>query len=103
PGFFVGDGPHHVGRLRVLSIGFPHEALRGVATTHFLFNDKLAKRYLPVRKENSNKSDYGRLLVYAGSHGTWGAGVLSALSGYRVGAGYVTLAGVDLPPNILAE
>jgi ADP-dependent NAD(P)H-hydrate dehydratase / NAD(P)H-hydrate epimerase len=103
PGFFVGDGPHHVGRLRVLPIGFPHEAIRGVATTHFLFNDKLAKRYLPIRRENSNKSNYGRLLVYAGSAGKWGAAVLASVSGYRIGAGYVTLAGNDLPPQILSE
>lgn len=103
PGFFVGDGPSQVGRLRVVAIGFPHEAIRGVATTHFLFNDKLAKRYLPVRKENSNKSNYGRLLIYAGKSGTWGAGILAAMSGYRIGAGYVTLASQDLPENLLQE
>ncbi|MCB0357368.1 MAG: NAD(P)H-hydrate epimerase, partial [Bdellovibrionales bacterium] len=35
PGFFVYDGPEFVGKLRILPIGFPLEALRGVATSYF--------------------------------------------------------------------
>ena len=89
PGFFVADGPRHVGKLRTLSIGFPHEALRGTATSHFLFNEKLAKRYLPKRKEQDNKSNHGRLVIAAGSEGKWGAGILSSHSAYRMGVGYV--------------
>ncbi len=95
PGFFVLDGPSVVGKLRVLQIGFPFEALRGVATSHFLFTEKLARRYLPIRKEKTNKSDYGHLLVCAGRDGMWGAGLLAASSAYRFGAGYVTWASFD--------
>lgn len=98
PGFFVGDGPAQVGKLRVIPIGFPYESLRGVATTHFLFNEKLARRYLPQRKDLSNKSDYGHLLVIAGHAGMWGAGHLAAHSAYRIGAGYVTWASQENPP-----
>ncbi len=90
PGFFVSDGPDYVGKLRVLPIGYPYEALRGVAVSHFLFNEKLAKRYLKTRKNSTNKSDYGHLLLAAGRQGMWGAGVLSAVSAYRMGVGYVT-------------
>lgn len=97
PGFFTADGPSVVGRLRVLPIGYPYECLRGVATTHFVFNDKLARRYLPARKEQTNKSDYGRLVVLAGSRDMWGAGILAAQSAYRIGAGYVTWAGSEIP------
>lgn len=98
PGFFVSDGPAYVGKLRVLPIGFPFESLRGVATSHFLFNDKLAKRYLPSRGDATNKSEQGRLLLLAGKEGTWGAGVLAALSAYRMGCGYVTWAGHGATP-----
>jgi NAD(P)H-hydrate epimerase len=103
PGFFVADGPQLVGKLRVLSIGYPYECLRGIATTHFLFNEKLARRYLPDRKDRSNKSDYGRLVIMAGSENMWGAGILAAQSAYRLGAGYVIWAGRDLPLKKLEE
>lgn len=103
PGFFVSEGPSHVGKLRVLPIGFPHEALRGVATTHFLFTERLAKRYLPTRLETSNKSDHGHLLLIAGRKGFWGAGLLAGASGFRVGAGYVTWASFENPYEVLKE
>ncbi len=103
PGFFVADGPGQVGKLRVLPIGFPHEALRGVATSHFLFNEKLARRYLPTRETRSHKSQHGHLLVAAGRPGMWGAGVLASSSAYRMGAGYVTWASWEEPSEKLKE
>ncbi|MGE0764071.1 MAG: NAD(P)H-hydrate dehydratase [Bdellovibrionales bacterium] len=103
PGFFVGDGPQHVGKLKVLPIGFPYEALRGVATSHFLFTEKLARRYLPKRQDTSNKSDHGHLLLLAGREGMWGAGILAAGSAYRMGAGYVTWASHVSPGFQIAE
>ncbi len=103
PGFFVGDGPLHVGKLRVLPIGYPFECLRGVATSHFLYNEKLARRYLPTRKDLTNKSDYGHLVVFAGAENTWGSGILASQSAYRIGTGYVTWAGRDLPLKKLEQ
>lgn len=103
PGFFVGDGPLHVGKLKTLPIGFPYESLRGIATTHFLFTERLARRYLPARRETSNKSDHGHLLVLAGQEGMWGAGILAATSAYRMGCGYVTWAGRVSPQSQIAE
>ena len=103
PGFFVADGPHHVGKLRVLPIGFPYECLRENATTHFSFSEKLARRYLPIRRDRSNKSDYGHLLVIAGHEGMWGAGVLASTSAYRMGAGYVTWASWTAPSDQIKE
>ena len=103
PGFFVSEGPAHVGKLRILPIGFPHEALRGIATTHFLFTERLARRYLPARKETGNKSDFGHLLLIAGRPGFWGAGILAGTSGFRMGAGYVTWASHEAPYEVLKE
>ncbi len=103
PGFFVAEGPLTVGKLRVLPIGYPYECLRGVATTFFLYNEKLARRYLPTRKDQTNKSDYGHLVIMAGQKDTWGAGVLAAQSAYRMGAGYVTWAGRKLPIETLEK
>ena len=103
PGFFVSEGPLHTGRLRVLPIGLPHEVLRGVATTCFGFSERLARRYLPRRKETSNKSDHGHLMVFAGSEGTWGAALLTASSAYRMGLGYVTLVSEEDPTEVLSS
>lgn len=103
PGFFVAEGPGHVGKLRVLPIGFPHQALRRVATSLFLFNERLARRYLPRRKDTSNKSDHGRLLVLAGREGFWGAGILASTAAFRMGAGYVQWASFEAPFESLQE
>ena len=80
-----------------------YEALRGIATTYFLFTERLARRYLPARKETSNKSDHGHLLVIAGRPGFWGAGLLASGSGFRMGAGYVTWASFEPPYEVLRE
>jgi ADP-dependent NAD(P)H-hydrate dehydratase len=58
---------------------------------------------LPTRKDRTNKSDFGRLVVMAGSENMWGAGILAAQSAYRMGAGYVTWAGRDLPIEKLEQ
>lgn len=47
---------------------------------------------VPQRFDDSNKSDFGRVLVVAGSRGMTGAAVLCAYSALRAGAGLVTLA-----------
>jgi ADP-dependent NAD(P)H-hydrate dehydratase / NAD(P)H-hydrate epimerase len=45
--------------------------------------------YLRPRHKNSNKSDFPKVGVYAGSPGMWGAAVMALRSCYRMGAGYV--------------
>ena len=74
------------------------EKILGAASlkNDFIIDETWAAGHLPERKEKSNKSDHGHLLVLAGREGFWGSGVLCALSAYRMGAGYVTWAGSDL-------
>lgn len=50
---------------------------------------------LPVRPAESNKGRYGRLLVAAGCRRFRGAAQLCTLGGLRIGAGIVTLAGIE--------
>ncbi len=103
PGFFISEGPSHIGRLRILSIGFPYELLRKVATTRFGFTEKIARRYLPSRSDLSNKSSHGHALIIAGREGFWGAAILSSTSAFRIGAGYVTLASFDDASKVVNE
>ncbi len=90
-GFFVSDGPRHVGRLKILPIGFPIELVREVAKTQTAFGERSARRLLPVRQSSSNKSSNGRIAIFAGRPGMVGAALLSGLGAMRSGAGYVTL------------
>lgn len=53
---------------------------------------------LPVRKQNSNKGTYGKVLNIAGSPNYTGAAYLSSISALRVGCGLVALSSV---PNVL--
>ena len=102
-GFFVSEGPEKVGKLRVLPIGFPRDVVVETAATQSLFGRKEASPLLArlARKPSSNKARHGHALVLAGSPGTWGAGVLSAMAAFRIGAGYVTLASAQEPVGIL--
>ncbi len=90
-GFFVNEGPRHVGRLKILPIGFPIEVVRQKASTQFAFGEKAARRVLPKRQSSSNKSSAGKTAVFAGRPGFIGAGLLSGMGAMRVGSGYVTL------------
>lgn len=103
PGFFVNQGPKLVGRLRILSIGFPRELLRAEACSRFAFTERMALSALPKWRDDSHKSDHGHALIFSGNSGTWGAALLAASSAYRIGAGYVTLASHRDPIEVLRE
>ena len=103
PGFFVSEGPAHVGRLKSFAIGFPSELVKATAASHFAFTERLALKLLPKRAAASNKAKHGHALVFAGSEGMWGAGLLAASAAYRMGAGYVTLASHEEPLEILRD
>lgn len=103
PGFYMGDGPDHVGRLRVLSLGFSPGQKRSIAQSHMVFTSRLARRALPQRPRQSHKGTFGHVLVCAGSSGTWGAGILSSSSAYRMGSGYVTWASWQKPESQISS
>ena len=52
----------------------------------------MSEYIMPERKQNSNKSTFGKILNIAGSDNYVGAAYLSTYSAYKVGAGYVALA-----------
>jgi NAD(P)H-hydrate epimerase len=79
-----------VGELRVAPIGIPRQALAGARL--WLLERSDAAAAWPKRDPDANKSDYGRVLVMAGSVGKTGAAVLAGLGALRAGAGLVTVA-----------
>ena len=92
PGFFLMQGPSHVGQLKIFSIGFPSSLLLEKADTHFLIKKLWVASRLPERSSADHKARQGHLLVLAGREGYWGAGQLASVSAYRMGVGYVTWA-----------
>ena len=55
------------------------------------FSFKDIKGSIPKRKNSAHKGDHGKLLVIAGDEGFGGAGIMSAESGLKTGAGLVRL------------
>ncbi|MBI2118747.1 MAG: NAD(P)H-hydrate dehydratase [Elusimicrobia bacterium] len=57
-----------------------------------ILSKKLIGSWIPKRKKESHKGDYGHTLILAGSQGMSGASVLAALGALRGGSGLVTVA-----------
>ena len=55
-------------------------------------NETIIRTLLPVRKRDTHKSDYGKILLLCGSRGFTGAAALAAMGALRTGAGLVYLA-----------
>ncbi|MHB8789184.1 MAG: NAD(P)H-hydrate dehydratase [Desulfobulbaceae bacterium] len=97
PGHFL-QGSGSVGRLRVVDIGIPPEAVRKADLKGEALDQSVCK-ILPARTVASHKGNYGHLLLLAGSAGKTGAAILAARAALRMGAGLVTLAvPADLNP-----
>ena len=94
PGHFSNDGPAMSGRLTVIDIGIPPDALAQVAVdTEWLHGTDaqlLAKQL--QRQPSAHKGSHGHLLLVAGSPGKTGAAILAGQAALRAGCGLVSLA-----------
>lgn len=79
------------GRVVVREIGIPTAALARQGSRVRLVEREDAARLFPARPLDTNKADFGRLAVIAGSRGKAGAAVLAARGALRAGAGLVTI------------
>lgn len=84
---------HYVGSLVIADIGIPQSIIRQVdgPWVELLTKDS-CRRHVTPRPGDSQKGDYGRILVVAGSAGKTGAAHLTAMAALRSGAGLVTIA-----------
>ena len=90
-GIAVYPGKDYAGEVIVSDIGFPKKALESVSYNNFTFDETDIGYFLPKREEYSNKGDFGKILIIAGSEEMCGASYLSALAAYRSGAGLVRI------------
>ncbi|MCX7841742.1 MAG: NAD(P)H-hydrate dehydratase [Clostridia bacterium] len=81
----------YAGKLKVADIGIPKKVLEGMNIKNTLIDREQVSRLMPSRFSESNKGDYGKILIISGSTGMTGAGCLAASAALRTGAGLVYL------------
>lgn len=98
-GLILHPGCEYTGKLIVANIGIPPDAVNHTEILTELIDDGKVCYMIPQRTQNSNKGDYGRVLVLTGSSGMTGSGCLASMAALASGAGLV-FAGV---PKSLAN
>lgn len=90
-GHILHPGAGLTGKLFIEDIGFPQELIERESSGVELIEREEASALIPLRRKYSNKGDYGRVLIVAGSRGKTGAALMAAKACLRAGAGLVTL------------
>ena len=86
-GLLVNPVNSYIGKIRVLDIGIPAKATKGLKTE--TLTAALARSLVPTRSENAHKGDNGRVLIVGGSDRYVGALTLSVAATLRSGVGLV--------------
>ncbi|MBQ5674441.1 MAG: 1-deoxy-D-xylulose-5-phosphate reductoisomerase [Lachnospiraceae bacterium] len=81
-------GRDYSGKIYVEDIGFPKNVLEKCPVRGFSIENK-DLLWMPERKNDSNKGDYGKILIIAGSKNMSGAAYFAAKAAYTMGAGLV--------------
>jgi NAD(P)H-hydrate epimerase len=90
-GLVVHPGCEYTGELVVADIGIPRQAVESQDIKFETIDRNMVSSIMPGRWENSNKGDYGKVMLVSGSTGMTGSGRLCAMSALRAGAGLVYL------------
>ncbi|HZX48835.1 MAG TPA: NAD(P)H-hydrate dehydratase [Nitrospirota bacterium] len=91
-GHFLYPGSDYAGRLQIVDISIPAEAIEKEVIYLSLLTGHDMQGIVPSRLSDSHKGTNGHALVIAGSIGKGGAAAMTALSCLRTGAGLLTLA-----------
>lgn len=86
-GFFIQDGYNYIGKLIRIDFGLDKKFEENLSPVGKLINEKYVPSLLPVIKRNRHKYEAGYVITIGGSVGMEGAGILSAISALKVGAG----------------
>ena len=89
-GLVLPSAEAYVGKVVAVDIGIPMSALKKDEVA-FSFEKSDLHYSLPMRKMNSNKGTYGKVLMIVGSEGMSGAAYLSAKAAYASGCGLVQI------------
>ena len=89
-GILLYPGAEYAGKVHIEDIGIPGVLIEKVKTEANVLTSSEAKKMLPARRLRSNKGNYGKVLVFAGSAGMPGAAALACCASYKTGCGLVT-------------
>ena len=87
PGLYC--SPNQTGEIIVKDISIPDELIRRFDIIYETTEENQVRAWLPERKADSHKGDFGKGLIIAASKGMTGAGVLSAKAASASGMGLV--------------
>lgn len=91
-GQFIYPAVDFIGELVLADIGLPSTAFENMETNYNLIDIAEVKLLFSKRKRNSNKGDYGKALIIAGSYGMSGAAAIAGNACVLSGAGLTVLA-----------
>ena len=90
-GLALHPGADFAGRVWVADVGHPKRLIDSAGIRTTLVTQAMVDGAVPLRRPDTHKGTYGRVLVVAGAIGYSGAAVLSTLGALRAGAGLVTV------------
>jgi len=100
-GLLLYPGADYAGDITVADISIPEFVLNNTTSDMKVTDIEFFRENMPSRHRNSQKGDYGKLLIIAGSEGLTGAAYLCSQSAMLCGSGLVTLAVPDCVNAIL--
>lgn len=103
PAHILPQSRHLCAEVDTVHIGIEEPCFADMGFLLTLLDENIIDTALPVRKADSHKGNYGRLLNISGSKNMPGAAVISTLAALRSGAGIVTLASTDSVVDIAAS
>ena len=89
-GFLKSEIKNYLGKVVIENIGLNENQISHIVNDYYLTPEMIKKFYIE-RNENSHKGDFGKVLIFAGSSGFYGAGNIVAKSCVRSGAGLTTV------------
>lgn len=101
-GMIFGTSKNFCGEIQVAELAVGGN-LANENCTNFLLVKEDIHYIFPKREENSNKYDYGKVVVIAGSKNMAGAAALAANSAIKSGAGLVYLFSTNIHQAVLPE
>ncbi len=90
-GHHIYPGCEYTGELLVRDIGIPPYVAKKLEIKTNIISKGMVSALMPKRVQNSNKGDYGRVLIVTGSRGMTGAGCLAGMAALRTGTGLLYL------------
>lgn len=99
-GFYLGDGPNHIGLLLFDSLALPAQAFSHAIPSATRIDALQIQHALPPRVRTAHKGMHGDVLIVGGGVGMAGAARLAGEAALRSGAGRVTVA--THPQNVAA-